>query len=413
MVLALGGIRVVETASGMAGPMAGRLLGDWGADVIHIEPPVTGDMSREARRLLTAQVGAQLTSGRAIVTDIDYSTENHNCNKRSMTLDLSQERSQKILHKLLEKADVFLANYRPRELEKFNLEYDTLSQLNPRLVHANVTGYGKKGADRDLPGYDFNAFWARSGVLRVLLTPEMIPPTTPIANGDRVAALALACGITTALFVRERTGVGQEVDVSIFNAGVFFNANDVGGALVTGQDRQNVDRENLANVLLNSFKTKDGRWLRLAVNRPDLYWSRFCQGIEREDLEHDIRFESFASRIENHVALFKIIEETFLSKALDEWRVRLTEAGLPWAPIQSLPEVISDPQARANDFFATYDHPTYGRIEIVANPIKLSKTPATVRMPAPEFGQHTEEVLLEHGYTWEDIEQFKEEGVIA
>lgn len=413
MTLALEGIKVIETASGMAGPMAGRLLGDWGADVIHIEHPITGDMSRDAQRLLTAQVAARLTNGRAIVTDINYSMENHNCNKRSMTLDLSQERGQKILYKLLEKADVFLSNYRPRELKKFKLEYDTLSRLNPRLIHANVTGYGKKGPDRDLPGYDFDAFWARSGVLRVLLTPEMIPPTTPIANGDRVAALALACGITTALLVRERTGVGQEVDVSIFNAGVFFNANDIGGALVTGQDRQNVDREQLANVLLNSFKTKDGRWLRLAINRPDLYWSRFCQGIEREDLEHDPRFDSFASRIENHVALFNIVEEAFLTKTLEEWKVRLTEAGLPWAPIQSLPEVISDPQARANDFFAAYDHPTYGRIEIVANPIKLSKTPATVRMPAPEFGQHTEEVLLEYGYTWEDIEQFKEQGVIA
>jgi len=408
MTLALEGIKVVETASGMAGPMAGRLLADWGADVIHIEHPVRGDMSRDARRLVATRLG-----GRAIETDINYSTENHNCNKRGMTLDLSQELGQRIMHRLLEKADVFLANYRPRELKKFNLEYETLSRVNPRLIHADVTGYGKKGPDRDLPGYDFNAFWARSGVLHVLLTPEMIPPTTPMANGDRVAALALACGIVTALFARERTGEGQEVDTSIYQAGVFFNTNDVGGALVTGQDRRNVDREDLVNVLLNSFKTKDGRWLRLAINRPDLYWSRFCQGIGREDLEHDPRFESFASRAENHVALFKIVEETFLAKTLAEWKVRLTEAGLPWAPIQSLPEVISDPQARANEFFTAYDHPTYGRIEVVANPAKLSKTPATIRMPAPEFGQHTEEILVEHGYTWEDIAQFKEEGVIA
>lgn len=407
--VALEGIKVIETASGMAGPMAGRLLADWGADVIHIEHTVRGDMSRDARRLLAATV----TSGRAIVTDINYSYENHNCNKRGMTLDLSKEHGREIIHKLLEKADVLLSNFRPRELEKFNLNYETLSRLNPRVICANVTGYGKKGPDRDLPGYDFNAFWARAGVLHVLLTPSMVPPATPMANGDRVASLALICGILAALFVRERTGLGQEVDTSVFSAGVFFNTNDVGGALVTGQDRQNVDRDDLANVLLNSYKTKDDRWLRLAINQPDVYWSKFCQGTGREDLEHDPRFETFAKRIDNHRVLFQIVEETFLSRTLAEWKTRLTEAGLPWAPVQTLPEVVSDPQARANDFFVAYDHPAHGKIEVVANPAKLSKTPATVRMPAPEFGQHTEEILLEHGYKWEDIEQFKGEGVIA
>ena len=412
MTLALEGIRVIETASGMAGPMAGRLLGDWGADIIHIEHPIRGDMGRDARRLL-GTLYAKATSGRRIPSDINYSIENHNCNKRSMTLDLSLEQGCHIIYRLLEKADVLLMNYRPRELKKFHLEYEALSRVNPGLIYADVTGYGRQGPDQDLPGYDFNAFWARTGILRVLLTPDMIPPTTPMALGDRVAALAFACGIMTALFVRERTGVGQEVDVSLFNTGVFVNANDIGGALVTGEDRQNVNREDLANVLLGSYKTKDGRWLRIAINQPDRYWSRVCQAIERGELEHDPRFESFTSRIENHLALFNILEETFLTRTLDEWKVRLTSAGLPWAPVASLPEVISDPQARANDFFAAYEHPTHGPIEIVANPMHLSKTPASVRMPAPEFGQHTEEILLEYGYIWEDIARFKEQGVIA
>ncbi len=406
MALALEGIKVIETAGAAAGPYAGRLLADWGADVIHVEHPVKGDMAREVTRRASLP-------RRMIESDINYRWQNVGCNKRGMTLDLSQKHGREILYKLLEKADVLLSNFRPRELKKFNLEYDTLSRLNPRLICANMTGWGRKGPDQDLPGYDFIAFWARSGILRVLLTPEMVPPITPIALGDRVASLAFALGIMTALFVRERTGIGQEVDVSIYNAGVFANATDVGGALVTGQDRQNVDREDLPNALMNAYKTKDGRWLRLAVNQPDLYWSSFCRGIEREDLEHDPRFESFDPRMENHSALFHILEEAFVTKDLAEWKVRLNEAGLPWAPIQSLPEVISDPQARANEFFVPLDHPTYGRIEIVANPAKLSKTPATIRMPAPEFGQHTEEVLLEHGYTWEDIAQFEEEGVIA
>jgi len=408
----LEGIRVIETASGMAGPMAGRLLGDWGAEVIHIEHPTRGDMVRDTSSL-TAITQAREESGRNIPSDIDYSIENHNCNKRGMTLDLSKKDGQKILHRMLEKADVFLANSRPRELKKLNLEYDTLHRLNPKLIWTNVTGYGMKGPDKDLPGYDFEAFWARSGILRVLLTPEMIPPTTPIALGDRVAALAFACGIMTALFVRERTGMGQEVDVSLFNSGVFVNASDAGGALVTGQDRQNINREDVANVLVGSYKTKDNRWLRIAIHQPDRYWSGLCKSLGREDLEHDSRFETFADRIENHTALFKILEETFLSKTLEEWKDRLTEAELPWSPIASLPEVISDPQARANDFFVGYNHPTHGKMEIVANPIHLSKTKAKVKMPAPEFGQHTEEILLKHDYTWEDIARFKEQGVIA
>jgi len=410
MGVALEGVKIIETASGMAGPMAGRLLADWGADVVHVEHPVRGDMSRDARRILA---GRRILSGRSISSDVNYSHENHNCSKRGMTLDLSREQGREIIHRMLKTADVLLSNFRPRELEKFQIDYETLSGLNPRLICANVTGYGMKGPDRDLPGYDFNAFWAKTGILRVLLTPDMEPPTTPVALGDRVAALSFTCGILAALFARETTGMGQQVDTSLFNTGVFVNASDVGAALVTGQDRQNVERRDLANVLLGSYKTKDGRWLRLAVNQPDLYWSRVCRALGREDLEHDPRFEDFVDRMENHVALFEILEEAFLARPLDEWRVRLTEAGLPWAPVSTLPEVISDPQARANDFFAGYEHPTHGHIEVVANPAHLSNTPASVQRPAPEFGQHTEEVLLEYGYSWEDIAQFKEQGVIA
>jgi len=404
MGLALEGIKVVETAMVYAGPMASRLLADWGADVIKIEHPVRGDIARSE----SAKRG-----GKAIPSDINYRLETFNRNKRGITLDLSQDGGREIIYKLLEKADVFLSNYRPRELKKFKLEYDTLSQLNPRLIYANVTGYGSRGPDRDLPGYEFTSYFPRSGMLHLLQVPGTHPVQPPLGLGDNVAGLALACGIMTALFIRETTGVGQEVDVSLFHTGVYALSLDVAGSLVTGQDRQQVDRKDIANVLVNPYQTKDGRWLFLGVSQPDLYWSRFCRAIEREDLEHDPRFASFEPRIENHIALFHILEEVFLGKTLEEWKIHLNEAGLPWAPVQNLPEVTADLQARANDFFVSYDHPTYGRIEVVANPIKLSKAPSTARMPAPELGQHTEEVLLENGYTWEDIARFKEQGVIA
>ena len=165
--------------------------------------------------------------------------------------------------------------------------------------------------------------------------------------------------------------------------------------------------------LVVCHQTKDERWLQLSLAPSQPYWSGLCRAIERPDLEHDPRFETTEARTENQEALFPIMEEVFRDKTLEEWKPRLTEAGMLWAAIQSPREVVKDPQARANDVFIPFDHPDFGRIEVVANPIKLSKTPATVRTPAPEFSEHTEEVLLELGYSWENIAQFKQQGTIA
>ncbi|MFC1966720.1 CoA transferase, partial [Chloroflexota bacterium] len=234
MSLAFEGIKVVETASAMAGPMAGRILADWGAEVIHIEHPVRGDIVRGQANVRRR--------GKAIISDIDYSGQNYNRNKRGMTLDVSKEAGRKIICKLLEEADVYLSNFRPRELEKFNLEYDTLSQLNPRLICANVSGYGRRGPDRDLPAYEPTGYFARPGMFHVLQVPGMHPPHNPLGSGDNITGLALACGIITALFMREKTGVGQEVDVSLFQTGIFAISFDIAGSLVTGQDMKQVER---------------------------------------------------------------------------------------------------------------------------------------------------------------------------
>jgi crotonobetainyl-CoA:carnitine CoA-transferase CaiB-like acyl-CoA transferase len=403
-------IKVIEIAGAAAVPMTGRLLADWGADVVRIEHPATGDAMRhvQASAALAGTMGGGATT--IALSDIPYEALNYHRNKRSLTIDLSQERGQEIIHKLVEKADVLLSNMRPYEMEKWKLEYDTLSQLNPRLIYASMNGYGQKGADKNAPGYDIIAAWARAGMQDLVQATGFRP-----AFVDNVAGMSLAFGIMTALFIRERTGIGQEVSLSLFQTGVFQISYDVAGALVTGKNYDEwgiTSREDFPNVLTIPYQTRDGRTLRLAILQPEIYWSRFCQGIGREDLEHDPRFASFATRIENHVALLRILDEVFLSKTLDEWKPRLNEAGVPWSPVQTLQELVNDPQARANDFFVPLDHPTYGHIEVVANPIKLSKTPTTVRM-APEFGQHTEEVLLENGYTWDDIEQFKQGKVIA
>ena len=288
MLKGLEGIKVIEAASNVAGPLAGRMLADRGADVIHIEHPRMGDLSRDAGRVYVDMI----MGGRNIETNINHHWEFNNCNKRGMTMDMGKEKTREVLYRMLKTADVFITNYRPRELVKFKLEYETIKQLNPRIIFANISGYGIKGPDKNLPGYDFNVFWTRTGIMHVLTTPEQEPFTTPIAFGDRTTALTFAYGIMTALFIRERTGLGQEVYTSLQQTGIFVNAYDVCASLATGRDRQNRDRRDLANVLLNSYKTKDDRWVRFAINQPDLYWAKLCRAVGVEGLEQDTRFSS-------------------------------------------------------------------------------------------------------------------------
>lgn len=408
-------IKIVELATMAAAPMAGRLLADWGAEVIHVEHPVSGD---PWRNWLT-QSGVEFPSRLSY-----HFWENYNRNKRSLTLDVSREKGLEILYKLIEEADVFLTNRRPYELKRYNLEYETLSRLNPRLIFGSLTGYGRKGPDKDAPGMDTLGFWARPGFMYSMQQGDSAPPSPgyrTVAAGDKMSGMTLACGILLAILAREKTDVGQEVDVSLLNTGIFAMAPialALGGIeqiFETEEEyKQYLRRErNEVSPLYISYETKDKRWLQLSLTPSDRYWPQFCRVMELEDLENDPRFDSNESRMENQPVLFKILEETFSKKTLAEWTERFEPADLLWSPIQSPKEALEDPQVKENNMIVEFDHPEFGKINVIANPIKHSKTPATLRRPAPEFSQHTEEILLEMGYTWEDIEQFKEEEIIA
>jgi len=405
MTMALEGIKIVEVAQWAAAPMGGRLLADLGADVIHIENPITGD----AYRYFQSTPDDPRTAGRGVPSNVNYNWELYNINKKGITLDLSSEQGRDIIYKLIEKADVFISNLRPFELEKFQLEYATLSKRNPKLIFASLTGYGLTGPDKNSPGYDIISYWARTAIPHLMDALGFRP-----AFGDNLGGLMLAFGIMTALFVRERTGMGQEVDMSLFGLGVFQMSFDISGALIEKrefEDWKPKGREDSMNPLVGIYPTKDGRAFVLMCLLPDRYWPKVCEALERDDLIDDPKFNSFEARAENRMELFGIFDETFMAKTLDEWKPIFTD--IPSAPIQYLLEVINDPHARANDFYVTLDHPNYGPIEVVAPPVKFSKTPASVRTAAPEFSQHTEEVLLEAGYTWEEIEQFSKKGIIA
>jgi crotonobetainyl-CoA:carnitine CoA-transferase CaiB-like acyl-CoA transferase len=404
MAFNLNGIRVVQTAGAMAGPMAGRLLADWGADVICIESTA----KRPQMAPVQTPLGQKSPSPapQAGPAGAGYGTQNVQRNKRSMSLDLSKDAGREIIYKLLAKSDILLSNFRPYELDKFKLDYGTLSRLNPRLILANITGFGKNGPDKNAPGYG-GVGETRAGLVHMLHMAGTDPSRMPISFTDFFTGLSLAYGIMTALYIREKTGEGQEVDASLFNTIVWALTNDLGATLVTGDDKPAVGRKD-SNPLTNFYQTKDGRWLWLQATN----WGEFCQTIGRKDLEHDPRFEQMRPRAENRFVLFDILNEIFLSKNLNEWKSILADK-LPWTPVQTLPEVVEDPQARANDFFIPLNGTPYGRMEVTSSPVKLGKTPVILKTPAPDSGQHTEEILRDLNYKQEDIARFREQGAIV
>ena len=395
---ALEGIKILEVCQWVAGSATGALLAEWGADVVHIEHPVRGDAMRGL-----SNVGGM---------SIDWLFELDNRNKRSVTLDISRAEGQAVLHRLVEKRDVLITSLRPSELERYNLEYRTLSKLNPRLIFACVTGYGRKGPDREKRAYDVTAFWARAGFMASLRAPDMDPVFPRGALGDHTVALALACGITTALFARERTGIGQEVDVSLLNTGIWVQSIDVSMALATGEYPPYQRRSEMP-AMTNSYRTKDNRWIYFGHMQQDPYWRAFCQALDLGHLENDERFSMLESRMAHNYELLTIVEEAIGKRTFEEWRPILDEHGLIYELAQDAVDIAQDEQAWANDCFATIEHPTHGVVRLVANPIKLSKMPSSIGTTAPEFGQHTEEFLLENGYTWSEIALLKEHGVTA
>jgi crotonobetainyl-CoA:carnitine CoA-transferase CaiB-like acyl-CoA transferase len=399
----LEGIKVVEAASAVAVPMVGRLLSDWGADVIHIDQTARGGLMHRP---------AATKDTRRIAADFDYVEQNINCNKRSIALDLAQEEGLKILYKLVENADVFINNFRPRELEKFKLEFDTLKKINPKLICANLTGFGNKGPEKNEPGFGPTAGDSRSGLLHILQVPGSEPVQTPIAYADFITGMTLAYGIMTALLIRERTGIAQEVNASLFNSLVFALSSDIAGTLVTGQDRQAVTRKDRNTPLLNIYRTKDNRWLYLMMSRQDVYWPKFCRAVGHAEWENDTKLDPRQPDKHDPKALFDALEETFLTGTLAEWKPRLAEVNFPWAPIQTLPEVINDPQALANDFFMPLHHSKHGTIKVMANPAKLSHTKEKLKIAAPSFGENTIEVIRELGYTSDEIKTLKEKHII-
>jgi len=395
------GVRVVELAQWVFVPVAGALLADWGADVIRIERP-EGD---PYRGLATQGIGTD--SG-----GVNMSIALAGRGKRSIALDLQRDEGLAVLHQLLETADVFLTNLRPGALRRLGLDAETLTERYPSLVYARGHGYGVRGPDADRPGYDASAFWSRGGLAHVLTPPDMDQPIGQRgAMGDRNGAMALAFGMAAALFKRTRTGRGSVVDVSLLGIAMWTLSSDVLSALQGQQPRAMSGGGAYVNPLVGTYRTKDARHIQLVFLEADRYWADFCRLLGRDELIDDPRFVDLQARREHAEECVAMLRAEFASRTFDEWKSLLAGIDAPWAPVQAVEELLDDPQVLANDYLGEVvieGGPTY-RLPNV--PVQFDERPAALRR-APEHGEHSEMVLLELGYTWEQIGALHDAGVI-
>jgi crotonobetainyl-CoA:carnitine CoA-transferase CaiB-like acyl-CoA transferase len=395
------GVRVVELAQWVFVPVAGALLADWGADVIHIEP-TEGD---PYRGLATQGIGTDRGG-------INLSLALANRGKRSIALDIQSEDGRAVLHRLLDSADVFLTNMRPKALRRLGLDAETLTARYPGLVCAMGNGYGVRGPDADRPGYDATAFWARGGMAHMLSPPEREYPIGQRgALGDRNGALALAFGVAGALLKRARTGKGSVVDVSLLATAIWTLSSDVLAALGGDAPAASSGRGPLVNPLVGVYRTKDGRHIQLVFLQPDRYWAEFCQLIGRQDLSEDPRFADMQVRRENGAACAAALDEEFAKRTFAEWKALLSQLDAPWAPVQSVPELLDDPQVEANGYIGDVVIDEDVAYRLPAVPVQFDGQPPALRR-APEHGEDTEALLTELGYGWDDITALKEAGVI-
>ena len=395
----LQGIRVVEMGFWVAGPSTTAILCDWGADVIKIEPP-NGD---PFRGLFATAAGFAMP--------INPPFELDNRGKRSVALNLDAEEGRTIARALIDRTDVFVTNRRPRVLAAAGLTYEELRQTNPRLVYCLLTGYSPEGPDRDRAAYDVGAFWARAGVAAALTPKGAALPEPRGGMGDHMAGSTAAGAICAALLARERTGEGQRINVSLIRAGVYMMGWDVSLALRLKLPIEPYDRFHAINPLIDSYQAGDGRWFWLLLLQGDRHWPDLCRAIGREDLMADLRFANIGIRGLNAPTLVEELDKVFATKSMDEWAEVFDRENVWWAPVNSINEVVSDPVAREAGAFVEVPGPE-GPVTMVSTPADFYGTPWQPRDIAPELGQHTEEVLLELGYDWDQIVALKESGAI-
>lgn len=399
MTAPLEGIRVLEVASWLAAPSCASLMADLGAQVIKVEPPA-GDTYR---RLFTSLLGEDF---------VHPSYQFDNRGKLGVCVDLEQADGVEVVHELVRQCDVFVTNLIPRRLARYRLTDADVRDLAPAAVYAVLAGYGADGPDSDRQAFDQTAFWARSGAMSVFGDRDDGPLISRGGYGDRTTALNLLSAILAALRLRDRTGEGQYVEVTLQRTGVWALASDVNVALFDRLQPEKTSRTAPPNPIWNCYRTSDGRWLLLVMPMAMPYWPKFCAAIGRDDWTADPRFQTLTGLVENGGQIVPEIEAMFASQELEHWRTVLDGAGLIWEPVAELPDVVDDPVLRESGAFAMIVHPRGGAMEIVGTPFHIRDADVAVRGPAPDAGEHTREVFEAAGIDTARIEDLLAKGVL-
>ncbi len=393
----LEGVKILELSTYVAAPSCARMLAEWGADVIKVEPPA-GDVNRIMGPIQNIPI---YDKGNPCF-------DNENAGKRYLAIDLKSEDGMIALHKLLEKTDVMITNYRYKALQKMHLTYEELKEKYPRLIFADVLGYGEFGPDCDKPGFDFTAFYARTGMMLDMSPLEADRPLNAVSGfGDHVTGMALASGICAALYRRTQCGLGDHVDSALFQVGIYTLT---GGILAAYHGRPYPrSRMNTAQPTSNTYKCKDGKWLMLAANVWKLHWPKLCNEVfDRPELGTDPRFVDAMDVKKNAHECIEILDEIFLTKDRDEWLELIRKADLAHEVVQHMGELPDDPQATENNFLFSYEYPN-GNKEVFSNaPVRFGSTPFADFRPAGPVGCDTREILKEVGYSDEKIDQMLE-----
>jgi crotonobetainyl-CoA:carnitine CoA-transferase CaiB-like acyl-CoA transferase len=394
------GLKVLDCASFIAAPAAATVLSDFGAEVIKIEPPGSGDPYRNLPQLP------------------GYPRSEHNFawllearNKRSLALDLSKPEGQAVLHKLVMDADVFITNFPPGVRSRLGISYTELGPLNPRLIYASFTGYGEKGEEANKPGFDSNAYWARSGLMDLVRADESTTPARSMPGmGDHPCAMALYAAIVTALYKRERTGKGSHVASNLMANGVWANGVFAQAKLSGAKFSERRNREHALNAVTNHYKCKDGRWIILSLLNEERQWPTLARCLGREDLVADERFATKADRHKRSMELIRIFDEIFATRDLAEWRKALDGNGLVFGVVGILDDLPNDRQMIDNGVLVPFEGDT---MLTVNSPIWVDGSRKTQPKRPPGIGEHSDEVLREAGFDDAAIRQLRASGAVA
>jgi formyl-CoA transferase len=395
--LPLDGVRVLDVSQVMAGPFACMLLGDLGADVIKVEPPKTGDQTRGA-------MGFKLKG------DDSMGFLNMNRNKRSIALNLKSAAGREVMLKLVAGADILVENYRPGVMKRLGIGYDECRKVNPRLVYVSISGFGQSGPWAGRPGFDLMA-QAMSGIMSVTGTPGGPPLKAGVPVADIGCAMFAVYAMLAAYIGRQKSGEGQYIDASLFDAALAFSVWDICDYWGTGRPPEKLGTANKMTAPYQAMASSDGHFVMGATNQK--LWQQLCVLIGRPELVDDERFASIAARLANRAALVEALEQTFRQRPTEYWVETMLDAGIPAGPILTYPEAFDSEHGRERRMRMEIDHPVEGKVPNIGFAVKLAGTPQQVRRHPPLLGEHTDEVLRELGIGAAERDELAAQGAFA